>query len=279
MKSALKNQNVRSVTGWTDSTVVLYWLKVQWWEGPSWLQVKEKWPRQLDIKLSEESEKEVKISKEHKPNVFTIVAIQDDLDLILHKFLLHKALRISTWILRFIDNCRKNKKSGPLATAELVNQKKFYIKREQEKVVSGDRFEDDKKRLNLEKNYEGVYISKGRRQGFYPIYLPQDPVLSKKVIFEEHKRSLHGGVVMTMSHVKLLFWIPPLRRLSKSVVRNCYECKKFSLPYHSPKTGPLPKDRSEKCFPFEVIGTDYVGPVYYKTKKKNELKAYILLFS
>ena len=27
------------------------------------------------------------------------------------------------------------------------------------------------------------------------------------------------------------------------------------------------------------IGTDYAGPIYYKTKKKNELKAYILLFS
>ena len=26
VKSALKNQNVRSVMGWTDSTVVLYWL-------------------------------------------------------------------------------------------------------------------------------------------------------------------------------------------------------------------------------------------------------------
>ena len=88
MKSALKNQNVRSVIDWTDSTVVLYWLNEQgsynqfvrnrankilerddinwqyvptrgnpadlgsrgslltkileiWWEGPSWLQVKE----------------------------------------------------------------------------------------------------------------------------------------------------------------------------------------------------------------------------------------------
>ena len=29
VKSALRNQNVRSVTGWTDSTVVLYWLKEQ----------------------------------------------------------------------------------------------------------------------------------------------------------------------------------------------------------------------------------------------------------
>ena len=37
-----------------------------WCEGPSWLQVKENWPRQPDIKPSVESEKEVNISKEHK---------------------------------------------------------------------------------------------------------------------------------------------------------------------------------------------------------------------
>ena len=227
-----------------------------WWKGPSWLQVKENWPRQPDIKPSEESEKEVEISKEHKYIVFTTVAIQDDFDLILHKFDLHKTLRISAWILRFINNCRKNKKSGPLTTAELVNQKKFYIKREQEKVVSSDRFEDDKKRLNLEKNYEGVYICKGRLQGYYPIYLPQDSVLNKKVIFAKHKKSLHGGVAMTMSQVRSLSWIPHLRRLSKLIIRNCYGCKKFrSLPYHSPKPGRLPKDKTEKCFPLEVIET------------------------
>ena len=74
------------------------------------------WPRQPDIKPSEESEKEVKISKERKSIVFTTVAIQDDFDLILHKFDLHKALRTSAWILRFINNCSKNKKSGSLTT-------------------------------------------------------------------------------------------------------------------------------------------------------------------
>ena len=113
MKSALKNQNVRSVTGWIDSTVVLCCLNERgsynqfvqnrvnkilerndincqyvstrnnpvdlgsrgslltkipeiFWKGPSWLQVKENWPRQPDIKPSVESEKEVNISKEHK---------------------------------------------------------------------------------------------------------------------------------------------------------------------------------------------------------------------
>ena len=86
-----------------------------------------------------------------------------------------------------------------------------------------------------------------------------------------------------MFHVRSLFQVPHLRHLSKSVIRNCYGFKKFrSLSYHSPKTGPLPKDskdRTEKCFPFGVIGKDYAGPIYYKTKKKSQLKAYILLFS
>ena len=75
-------------------------------------------------------------------------------------------------------------------------------------MVSSDRFEDDKKRLNLEKNDEGVYICKGRLQGFYPIYLPQDSVLGKKLIFSEQERSLNGGVAMTMSNVRSSFWIP-----------------------------------------------------------------------
>ena len=111
-------------------------------------------------------------------------------------------------------------------------------------------------------------------------YLSQDSVLRKKLIFAEHDRSFHEGVATTMSHIKSLFWIPHLRCLSKSAIRNCYGCKKFrSLPNHSPKSGPLPKYRTEKCFPFEVIGTNYASPICYETKKKSELKAYILSFS
>ena len=91
------------------------------------------------------SGKEVKISKEHKSIVITTVEVKDDFDLILYKLNLRKALRISAWILRFINCCRKSNKSSPLTTVELVNWKKFYIKREQEKIVCSERFEDDKK--------------------------------------------------------------------------------------------------------------------------------------
>ena len=83
--------------------------------------------------------------------VITSVEIQDDFDLILHKVDSHKAFRISPWILRFINNCKENKKSGLLRTVELVNQKKIDIKCEQEEIASFDRFGDDKRRTNLKK--------------------------------------------------------------------------------------------------------------------------------
>ena len=90
-----------------------------WWKDPSWLQVKEHSPRQPDTKPSEESEKDVKIliKLRFRSIVFTTVTIQDDFYVILHMFDLHKALKISAWILRFIKkqeirssiNCRISK--------------------------------------------------------------------------------------------------------------------------------------------------------------------------
>ena len=91
---------------------------------------------------------------------------------------------------------------------------------------------------------------------------------------------MHGGVVLTMTKVRSNYWIPAPRKLTKSVVRKCYGCKRFnSLPYPEVKPGPLPNDRTEQAMPFQVIGTDFAGPIYYRTKTKKESKAYILIFS
>ena len=50
-----------------------------WWRRPSWLQVKKNWSRQPDIKPSVESEKEVKISKEHNSIVITAIEIATEI--------------------------------------------------------------------------------------------------------------------------------------------------------------------------------------------------------
>ena len=160
IKNALSNQNVRNFYAWSDSTVVLHWLKGKreykvfvsnrvakirehsylkwnyvptrnnpadlgsrgcelrklcefWWNGPEWLRDCKNWPEQPDITNNDESEIERKWSK----NYYT-VDLQNPIDT-LNKFTLRKTLRILRWINRFLNNCRKNKVSGPL-TADKV---------------------------------------------------------------------------------------------------------------------------------------------------------------
>ena len=58
----------------------------------------------------------------------TTVDLQNPIDT-LNKFTLRKTLRILRWINRFLNNCRKNKVSGPLTADKVLVQRKFLIKR------------------------------------------------------------------------------------------------------------------------------------------------------
>ena len=115
---------------------------------------KTKWPDQLFITSTTESEKETKCIKE-----LVTTAIQSnqksEYSYLLSRYELHKTLRILAWIYRFINNSRKVKKSGP----KRLNQK----------------------RLNLHKNQEGIYECRGRIEGAYPIYIPSESILSQKI--------------------------------------------------------------------------------------------------
>ena len=209
-----------------------------------------------------------------------IVETLDMVDKLLAKYKFWKFLRITSWDFSFLNNCRITKQSGPLTTSEIEQRKKFWIKREQQRVQHSEKFKINEERLDLRQNSEGIYVCKGRIEGVYPIYLPNKSLLSEKIIFAVHKNTLHGGVLITTTNVRSTFRIPSLGQLTKSIIRNCYGCKRHhAVPYPQPKPGPLPKDRSEAAMPFQVTGTDYAGPIYYRTKSKKESKAYILLFS
>ena len=51
------------------------------------------------------------------------------------------------------------------------------------------------------------------------------------------------------------------------------------MPFPSPKPRPLLKQATQECHPLHVIGVDYVGPIYDRSKNKAKAKSYILLFS
>ena len=72
--------------------------------------------------------------------------------------------------------------------------------------------------------------------------------------------TMHRGVTITMSHIITLYWIPSLRKITKTIIKNCFICKRYrAMPYPSPKPGPCPKDRTGQCYPFQFVGVDYAG--------------------
>ena len=142
-----------------------------------------------------------------------------------------------------------------------------------------EKFIKNQKRLHLHKNQEGIYACRGRIEGAYPVYIPSESILCQKFIFSAHKGTLHGGVTMIMVKVRPQYWIPTLRNLVKFIITNCRACNKYQTKSHpDPKSGSITKDRTEQCFPFQVIGVDYTGPIYRSNTRK-DLKGYILLFS
>ena len=94
-------------------------------------------------------------------------------------------------------------------------------------MVNTTKFSEDRLRLNLQESNDGLFECRGRIQGEYPIYVPGDHVLARKLVEEVHLKTLHGGVGMTMAGIREKYWIPKLRRLAKQVIRSCHGCKKF----------------------------------------------------
>ena len=98
-----------------------------------------------------------------KPNIKELVTtvIQSneisEYHYLLSRYELHKTLRISARIYRFINNSRKVKKSGPLTIEEIERRRKYLIKPAQREVEHSEKFIDNQKRLNLYKNQEGIY--------------------------------------------------------------------------------------------------------------------------
>ena len=249
-----------------------------WWNGPPWLADPSKWPPQIVTKASEMSNAERKVQRE-----LSVVGVEDKnyLDTILSKFGLRKALRIFGWVSRFIHNSRNPSKEidGAMTTDEVLAAEMFWVKQTQQQAVNSERFVEEKLQLNLQLNADGIWVCCGRIQGEYPLYLPDSSLFTTKLVQRAHVCTLHGGVGLVMAKVRERYWIPRLRRLAKKVISDCWGCKKFrAVPAQTPPPGPLPKARTEKSTPFNVIGVDFAGPVKYRNKGK-ESKSYVVLYS
>ena len=159
-------------------------------------------------------------------------------------------------------------------------QMKFWEKGTQVRCQGTSGFQEDQQRLNLQKNADGLYECRGRIQGDYPIYLPDDALFSKRLVLHAHLQTLHEGVSLTMAKIREKYWIPRLRWLTERVINECLGCKRFQVTaLANPPTGNIPKERREGSVPFKSIGVDFAGPIKYLSKSKREMKPCILLYA
>ena len=156
-----------------------------WWQGPEWLSDKEKWPTDIVTSRTPESQAEAKITKE----LFNgATATTGYLNVLLGKFEMTKTLRIVAWTARFIRNSRLKKQErmmGPLTTNEIKNQHLFWTKRSQE--IQSDDVTDDRQRLGLEENDQGILICRCPVQVHYSVYLPDKHPYTVKLVEDAHR--------------------------------------------------------------------------------------------
>ena len=211
------------------------------------------------------------------------VAAAGELDDLLKKSSQWQTIRVTAWILRYIQNSRAKKTKrlgGPLTADETKKAELFWEKRVQVRATADGRYKDDLLQLNLQPNCDGVLECRGRVQGHYPICLPDGQRYTEKLVAQAHLATLHGGVGSTMAKVREYYWVPRLRRSTKKIVKSCHGCRRFRVQaYTSPPPGNLLRDRTEGQTPFQVIGVDFAGPLRYRKKPKTEGKAYILLYA
>ena len=139
-----------------------------WWNGPEWLSNKASWPPDIVTSATQESLAEAKAKRDL---LSVAVAAADELDDLLEKSSQWRTIRVTAWILRFIQNSRAKKTKrlgGPLTADETKKGELFWEKRVQVRATTDGRYKD-LLQLNLQPNCDGVLEYRGRVQIHYPI--------------------------------------------------------------------------------------------------------------
>ena len=88
------------------------------------------------------------------------------------------------------------------------------------------------------------------------------------------KENTKGGVLKQSASIfDTLVIISPITLMGKDMYRQACHWTyrgivKKSTPFRRPTTGELSKDRAEGYRPFQVMGSDFAGPIIYKVMEK-----------
>ncbi|XP_070141661.1 uncharacterized protein [Drosophila kikkawai] len=246
-----------------------------WWQGPEWLQgPRQLWPAQNAIDPTELEQRAVKVHFSKTPSEEYLERFSK----------LDKALRVLTYVLRFLKRCRKSSisptsrpTSDEIREAERVfisiAQRRAYGQ-EQKHLAEKGSLPVSSPIANLFPfiDQHGLLRACGRltaAKGLqyderHPIILPYDCRLSRLLIQFAHQITLHGGSQLIVRLIRSKYWIPKIKNLVKAVVNPCKICTIYKKRLQTQLMGDFPTDRVSFSRAFTYTGVDYAGPFEIK---------------
>ncbi|XP_049692380.2 uncharacterized protein LOC126053693 [Helicoverpa armigera] len=115
----------------------------------------------------------------------------------------------------------------------------------------------------------------------HPIILSNKNRLCELLIKQAHEATLHGGARLTLAHLQNRYWILGGMNTVKKQLIKCVRCHRFKTSRDSQLMADLPKPRVTPSRPFTHTGVDFTGQVEVKANKGRGIKitkGYIAIF-
>ncbi|XP_076285541.1 uncharacterized protein LOC143211602 [Lasioglossum baleicum] len=275
-----------------------------WWSGPSWLkQTSDKWP-QISVKPNSLARTEARPVR-----IETLVSTTDQHDLALRFSSWSKLLRVTAYVLRFIERLRMNvtpsaipaqerPASLVLSPDEIAKAKEHWLRQ-----IQFDDFPHDRQTLvatgTVPKSSplaalvpyidaKGLIRATGRlsksqlpESAKHPIILRSHPLLILLIKWT-HLKHLHSGPQLTLACLRNDYWILRARATVRAVLHQCVACTRERALIPNELMGDLPASRITQVErAFIHTGVDYAGPIQVRTapgRGHKSTKAYIALF-
>lgn len=265
---------------------------LMWRQGPDFLKRPPAyWPVEKQIKIDD---KDLECRKEKVEVVLPLV--RDTGNLNPERFSdWNRMIRTTSWIQRFIKNCKtKEKIGGELSVEELNKSEEFWLKRSQEmsfpeelKIMKVGRNVSKKSKLYklLPKLNDREMIVMTGRFGLKtiegvrrdPFILDSNNRIVSLLIDHHHRKANHFGRERVINEILAKHYVLSLRKEVKKAWRRCKECAIRRAKPTVPRMGELPECRWTRGTVFGETGLDYFGPIEVRVRRHLE-KRYGIIY-
>ena len=191
----------------------------------------------------------------------------------------NKLFRLSVWVLRFITNLKKKRRSEKLnldkfiQSSEINYAKILWLQANQQTLEEGQNFINSKHTLRLEKDKNELYRAMSRIGNAdsllydtkYAILLNRDHRLTELLVWDAHNCIKHLGERQTLVEIRCCYWVPRGKSFVKKILHRCLICRRFNAkPYSCPNSPDLPNVRVNDTITFYGTEVDYLGSLYCK---------------